>query len=142
MQAYRQERQDAVYPRIVVPNEVQEAIRSYMPYYGGKAEKTPQCKQLLVDQAGVVFVDYLRTTFHFPDAEMQVDSLRDHRSAVLSGLLDTRHDPRAQDKMYWSARYHNYFAQTHFPVVPELLIEERDPHLEFFSLADYWSDEP
>ncbi len=137
--AYRVERTDAVYPRIVVASAVQEQLRTYIPYYGDNVRNTPMNNEVLVDGAGVVFLDYLQTVFVSENSEQQVDALSRHRQAVISGLLDTRFDPRAQDKMFWSARYHNYFVSTHLPGREDLLIEARDPRIDFVRLEVAWA---
>lgn len=137
--AHQLEQRTAVYPRIVIAENVQERLKIYAGYYGDRVANAPFNEQLLVDGAGVVFIDYLQGAFVSPIPEQQIDVLSQHREAVVSGLFDTRFEPRAQDKMYWSARYHNYFVSMHFPSEPGLLLEARDPQLDFQRLQDIWN---
>lgn len=138
LNANKLEEKVAVYPRVVIADNLQQQLRSYVPYYGGRVAGSPLDSQLLVDEAGTVFVDYLQNACVTPIREQQVDSLARHRTAVLSQLFETRLEPRAQDKMYWSARYHNYFVTTHFPNESQLLIQSRPTILEFSPLRDVW----
>jgi hypothetical protein len=136
VRAYRIEQRDVVHPRVLIAEEVRQCIDQYAVYYGGRLENTPTDERLLVDGAGVVFIDYLQAAFYSPSEGQQVDSLKQHRDAVLGGLFDSRFNASAQDKMHWVVRYHNHFVSVHFPNLSELLVEPRSPELEFRRLSE------
>lgn len=136
--AYKVESRQAIYPRIVLTQPVRDAIHGYMRYYNNQADMTPQHHSVRVDRAGVMFVDYLQHLFVTPDPDQQIQAVKDHREAVVSELVETMHDPSANDKLQWARRYHNHFVATFFAQRQDLLIEELDPELEFMSLKEYY----
>lgn len=141
--AYKQERDKALYPRIVLSPDLAEWLRTYSKYYGNSTSRLPYKDLILVDRTGSMFVNYLtRIDVVDEDMHLRVELLEKHRDAVYAGLQDSQPHPRHHEKMLWVAGYHNYFVKSHYKDSPDLLVKPLDPLLAFVPLETYLDDNP
>ena len=118
VEAYRLERDRAVSPRVVLAKEACEILRKDMSADADPAGTT-QSDLLIVDQDGVVFIDYLKILL---DEFDPFHELEQHRAAIEEKLANHRDDSRKWDKYRWLAEYHNHFCERMLedgPVIPE-----------------------
>jgi hypothetical protein len=108
----------AVYPRVIL-DEAALAIASTARAAAeeGASGISAWRDQLLVDEHGVVFVNYLHTLFD--EAADDVPSahrfLQKHRNYIAENLRRHEGKPRVEDKYRWAAAYHNHFVETYGP---------------------------
>jgi hypothetical protein len=118
VEAYRLERDWAISPRVVLGQAACEILRTDMTA-NPAAVTTTQSDLLIVDQDGVVFIDYLKMLF---DEFDPVNELEIHRAAVETKLAAHRDESRKWEKYRWIAEYHNHFCERALdggPLIPE-----------------------
>lgn len=95
------ERETAVDPRIVLSPGATQTLRAGR---GGSISREP----LLVDEDGLVFVDYLEALYEDPGVTAR-SNLDRHRRVVEKNLARNATDMRRFKKHRWAAEYHNDF---------------------------------
>ncbi len=118
VKAYRLETKHAISPRVILTKEAREVLEDDLSHYENP-EDAPQADLLVVDQDGVVFIDYLRMLFDEIDP---VEELERHRAVVEEKLRAHRGESRKWDKYRWVAEYHNHFCERRMeagPLIPE-----------------------
>ena len=89
-----------------------------------RIQNTPHYKDLLKDNDGLIFLDYLSVAFeNFPDRPVFYDLLGDQKKAVERGLTEALSFPPVHEKYRWMAGYHN-FVFKRFVQSPHLLVGE------------------
>jgi hypothetical protein len=108
----------AVYPRVIL-DEAAVAIASaaIVDEERESGDSSGWRQQLLVDEHGVVFVNYLHTLFDEVAEDVPSASafLPKHRRYIEENLRRYERTPRVEDKYRWAAAYHNYFVETYGP---------------------------
>lgn len=127
--AYELERDGALNPRVILSDEACEILRADMGTYN-EPQVTTQADFLMVDQDGVVFIDYLKVLLD------EVDPLTDlerHRKAVEEKLAQTKGSSRKWNKYRWVAEYHNNFCDRLDVKDPCIPIAEATPKFDPFT---------
>lgn len=105
--AYEAESIVAVYPRIVLTQNACNLMDRHLKSYGRIAH-SPQNRSILCDRDDVRFVDYLSTAAWDEDGgQLHLDTIREHKHVVETGLRLHRKRRRVWDKFAWAATYHN-----------------------------------
>ncbi len=126
VEAVRLEREKAIFPRVVLGDSAVKAEDHHIDYYG-RGPHAPQRTLLLVDDDGMVFVNYLDVVMEDPDRlDASVAYLTAHRQVAIDGLRAHASDERKLSKYTWLAEYHNHFCQERLPEMPELLVSQVD----------------
>ena len=111
-------------PRIVLDPSVMKLLKRQLRFHHRGIENTPHYKDLMKDNDGLIFLDYLSVAFEiFPDRPIFYDLLGDHKKAVERGLTETLSLPRVHEKYRWMAGYHNFVCKR-FVQSPWLLVGE------------------
>lgn len=105
VEAVSLEREVAVDPRIVLSPRAVEALR--VTRRDGPAAIPFDSAPLLVDEDGVVFVDYLSGAFQSDPGIDLPQTLRRHREVVVEQLRHNATDFSRWSKHRWVAEYHN-----------------------------------
>jgi hypothetical protein len=116
--AYEDERRRAVNPRVVLTSEACKVLRADLAGYPDPTG-SPQAEFLIVDQDGVVFIDYLKILLDELDP---IHELEHHRAVVEEKLAAHRSEGRKWEKYRWVAEYHNHFCRRMIddgPSIPE-----------------------
>ncbi len=123
IESYKLESEKAIYPRIILSNDVVDIVKKHIKYYA-EHSSSPQSKEYLIDIDGYYFINYLFTLFYDNDypEEIIVSELIQHKDAVVVNLKIFADNFKLFDKYSWSAKYHNYFCDNFF--VP------RFPHID------------
>lgn len=126
IESYKLETEKALYPRIILSNEVVEIVKKHINYYA-EHNHSPQSKEYLVDIDGHYFINYLFTLFydhHYPE-NIIVSELNQHKEAVIQNLNTFKDNFKLFDKYAWTAKYHNYFCDNFvLPKFPEIDIDK------------------
>ncbi|WP_031553226.1 hypothetical protein [Oribacterium sp. FC2011] len=133
----------AVYPRIILSKELKEMVARIMydklhldPFkaiHDQKIDDYPVIPQLLVDEKGDVFVNYLYLAIKDWDSrDVDFDKVRDHKWIIEQKIENSKSlDGHILEKYCWSAYYHNWFCRwfsdnkdsdyqiEHIPIVKE-----------------------
>lgn len=105
LDAYDLESKAAVYPRIVLSDEMKNLVFQHMGRY---AEDPPQRYDLLMDGDGRLFTNYLSEAID--DGEVLWDDLHVHAERIRERLQESQNnDERVFQKYQWLAGYHNFF---------------------------------
>lgn len=95
-------------PKITFSASAVEVLRHHLGFYG-RAEYSPQSSELLQEQDGSVFINYLENAFMaFPDGPIFFEIFENHRKTLLSGFEKYSAVPAVQAKYEWAIRYHNF----------------------------------
>lgn len=99
-------------PRLVLTPKVVELVRRHIGFYGS-AEGAPHYRDLLEDDDGVIFINYLDGAFDvFSDTgEIFFEVFDKHRNFVRANLERFKDDARIRPKYEWVARYHNFICR-------------------------------
>lgn len=132
VQAYEIESNSAIYPRVVLSDNLAgEALAELERFGGGRSEVHRNL--LAVDRDGKVFLNYLASTF---DEPAEVDAyLRVHKDHVEARLAEYSGRPHIHVKYQWLADYHDRFCWSTIDVEqrPDLIIQGAEgPKLEQF----------
>lgn len=106
IEAYRGESETARDPRIVLTESAVNLMEQHLGYYADP-EESPQNSELLRDSDGQVFINYLNAVF--TDDGPILQRLSEHKSQVMSRLVEFGQAPAVWSKYAWVARYHNAF---------------------------------
>jgi hypothetical protein len=116
VESYKLESQQAIYPRIILSDEVVEIVQKHINYYRVHKD-SPQNMTFLEDIDGKYFINYLYVYF-FNNYEYSkkeiVSGLIEHKEVIVDNLNLFRDDFKLFDKYAWIAKYHNYFCSTFF----------------------------
>lgn len=126
IESYKLESEKAIYPRIILSNEVVEIVKKHIDYYA-EHDYSPQSKEYLVDIDGFYFINYLFTLFYDNDypEEVIVNELTAHKNAVLDNIKRFTDNFKLFDKYSWTAKYHNYFCDNFvLPRFPDIELDE------------------
>ncbi len=134
LRAVEIEHDEASYPRIVLSDKIEGDLERYQSYYA-QAHGAPADLQIVYDEFGTPFVNYLRIAAETGD-EGPEEILMAHREALVDGLFETRLSQRAQQKYDWAVLYHNHIVATYHPALERCLIPPRDPRYRFFTLQE------
>lgn len=130
------EKHRAVHPRVVL-DEASIALATERLASGDAAEQGWR-DQLLVDEEGVVFVNYLQTVIDDPvDSFDPHAMLVRHRTLVEANLHAFDGVERVEQKYRWLAAYHNHFVRSQDAELGDdrLLVRCSRPIGEFMPLA-------
>lgn len=104
LEAYDLENTKALFPRIILSDDMKELVFLHMARY---AEDPPQCNDLLVDADGCLFTNYLSESIVY--GEVQWDELHSHAQVIENRLNEYSANERILPKYQWLASYHNFF---------------------------------
>lgn len=129
LDAHNVESQIACYPRIILDEKTVKRVQKYISYY----DVAPQQSKILIDSDGQWFLNYLNTIFSFytkcnNEYEFQIiqqELLLRHKQKIEEMLMIYKENIRVWDKYVWTANYHNYFCNLHFPKEKELKISRK-----------------
>jgi len=118
IEAYELETKRAIYPRIVVSDEVLSDAARHVRYYA-KPDLCPHTAYFWrAKRDGAVFINYLEWT-NEEDGGTNWTVLEKHRDAIQKGLVDSARNERARRKFVWMRDYHNHFCRTAWRVESE-----------------------
>jgi hypothetical protein len=133
LDAYETE-QSADTPRVVLAPSAVEAVYQHLRYYG-KVSNAPQSGDLLIDEDGKWFVNYLSDLWPDRTEPPIFEWLESHATAVSERLVRFKGSPKILSKYVWAARYHNYFCE-HLPGGNGYLLDIGIPPLAAVKLED------
>jgi hypothetical protein len=113
IESYKLESEKAIYPRILLSNEVVTIVKKHIKYYS-EHESSPQSKEYLIDIDGYHFVNYLFILFYdhsYPE-KIITEELNKHKAPIILNLNLHKNNFKLFDKYSWTANYHNYFCDT------------------------------
>ena len=123
VEAYDLERKNAIHPRVILSEEVQEAQRQNLQAYVARKGE-PLTTLLLRDRDGRAFLNYLEGLLEEtgdPEPRLQA-----HRDALTTKLEMYRDKSRVWEKYRWVSEYHNHFCRKRLPSNRDLLIPDAD----------------
>jgi hypothetical protein len=136
--AYRLEVDHAVYPRIILHDDVAELASTHVhQYYGGDFSRSPQGKSLLFGWDNRCLVNYLSAFEVMGSVE---ENAHLHKLAVQAQLVETRGIPRVHEKFVWLANYHNHFCESRG--LEDFMIGKSYRHLDFFGFGEWRLAQP
>lgn len=113
IESYNLESKKAIYPRIILSDDVVKIVKEHINYYADR-EFSPQNKEYLVDIDGIHFINYLFILFY--DIEYPTDyifkEITEHKNVVEECLVLHIDDYKLFEKYSWVAKYHNFFCKT------------------------------
>ena len=129
LDAHNTESQLACYPRIILDDKTVERLQKYINYY----DVAPQHNKILIDNDGQWFLNYLNTIFkyytqcsnQYEFERIQLELLLRHKEKIEEMLEIHKKNTRVWDKYVWTANYHNYFCDLHFPNEKQLKISRK-----------------
>lgn len=114
IESYKLESEKAIYPRIILSNEVVEIVKQHIDYYADHSS-SPQSKEYLIDIDGYYFINYLSILFYdnnYPERTV-ISELTQHKNIVINNLNLFKDNFKLFDKYSWTAKYHNYFCDNY-----------------------------
>jgi hypothetical protein len=108
LDAYLAESKEAQSPRVIFS---ESAISSVIKGLGKKkhVHHSPYYKDLLQDEDGRFFLNYLEASFTASGEPPQYDWIEQHRDATTASLTRFQEMPDILNKYEWVARYHNFW---------------------------------
>ncbi len=122
IEAYKMESEKAIYPRIILSEDVINVVKEHLTYYGNNGS-APQNNEYLIDIDGHYFVNYLSTLFYWGDCPEStiLKELIQHKNIVAQNLIQFKDNFKLYDKFSWVAKYHNYFCNNFIkPKFPQI----------------------
>ena len=110
IEAHDIEQERAVFPRIVLSDGAREYVKKHVSYYAGGATAAPHNNELLVDDDGEWFVNYVDAARGDNDPDLLPDYERfviKHRDSAVEQIETSRGNRWVLDKSRWVGRYHN-----------------------------------
>lgn len=133
VEAHELESTKASYPIVILSDDAMALVNSHLNYYG--KGKSPQYKDILVDENGRYFINYLNECLIEDDAlEIDAVSLRRHKEWIEKNLEEFKDTERILAKYSWLASYHNFFCGLVEDVLgyePGLLVGGPVPEIKF-----------
>lgn len=123
VEAVRLERDDAIFPRVIVDDRMLAVVDHHFGDYFEPSEN-PFHHQLMRAPDGRIFVSYLGAVFEADDADEAHDMLGRHQHSILA--LRHEHassDPRVVAKYEWLASYHNSFCEAFFSAWQDVFVD-------------------
>lgn len=118
IEAYDIETKRAVYPRIVLSERARAFVKHHVGYYAGGAINAPHDNELLVDDDGEWFVNYLDAARLDNDPDLLPWYERfvlEHRRRLREQIIAHQQDRRVLEKYLWVGRYHNFVCNYLYP---------------------------
>jgi hypothetical protein len=103
LDAYEIESEQAIYPRILLSNEMKSLVFHHMRYH----MQPPQCIHLIVDDSASLMTNYLSELL--VDDTVDWKRLAQHGAVVAQRLEEHAGNERVLEKYRWVAAYHNFF---------------------------------
>lgn len=125
VEAYDIESKRAVYPRIVLSESARVLVKHHVGYYAGGAINSPHDSEILIDDDGEWFVNYLDAARLDNDPELLPGYerlVRRHRRRLRAKILAHQRDRRVLEKYLWTGRYHNFVCGYLYPGRADLKI--------------------
>jgi hypothetical protein len=123
VESYKIESEIAVFPRILLSDDVVKEVNSQIKFYGDKIT-SPQNQLFLVDVDGHHFLNYLYILVSDYDSEYHdifiknlTEELTLHKESILKNLKLHKNNYKILEKYAWCAKYHNYFCDN-FILIP------------------------
>ncbi len=121
IEAHNLECDKAVYPRIILSEEMVSIVSEHINYYG-PLTFSPQYSHLIKDSDDVIFLNYLYglheafKSGNQSDVEwnIYVGRLKQHKNIVEQKLLQFKNNDKLHEKYEWVAQYHNYYCEQYF----------------------------
>ncbi len=130
-------------PRIVLAPSVMRLLGRQLRFYGGDIQDTPHYTDLLMDNDGLVFLDYLPVVFSaWPDGPIWFELLSDHKDALEEALQETLSSPRVNEKYRWMAGYHNFVCNRFVEAIQGMEHEEEGSRVSDFLIGNVGFPEP
>lgn len=117
IEAYKLESEKAIYPRIILSQNMVKVIEEHMGYYADH-KTSPQNQTFLIDVDGFYFINYLFILFfdnQYSDIQIKKELL-EHKKSIIRNLEKFKNNFKLFDKYSWSAKYHNYFCDNYYAV--------------------------
>jgi hypothetical protein len=127
IEAHDIESERAVFPRIVLSENVREYVKKHVNFYTGGAVNAPQNSEVLVDSDGEWFVNYMGAALGDDDPELLPryrQNVLVHREKTIMNINAYGSNRRIFEKYRWAGRYHNYVAGYLYPDDEEVLIPD------------------
>ncbi len=129
LDAHNTESKLALYPRIILDDKTVAKLQKYINYY----DVAPQHNKILIDNDGQWFLNYLNTIFkyytecnnEYEFERIQLELLLKHKEKIEEMLNIHQENIKVWDKYVWTANYHNYFCDLHFPDEKQLKISRK-----------------
>lgn len=126
IESYKLESEKAIYPRIILADEVAKIVKEHINYYGDHST-SPQNKEYLIDIDGYYFINYLFILLYdnqYSDTEIETELIQ-HKESITRNLTLQKGNFKLFDKYSWTAKYHNYFCDNFVvPRVPKINIDK------------------
>ena len=117
IEAHDLESSKAIYPRIILSDEMIKMVSQHLGYYGS-ASYAPQNSHLLIDEDDKVFVNYLYGLHEIynttEDIMEYIQKIQSHKDIILTKLNHFKSDKKLYSKYEWVAQYHNYYCDEYF----------------------------
>ena len=131
------EKRSAIFPRVVLDDAALSVVQASLTgeYFSGL--HAPWRRQLLVDEKGVVFVDYLATLNDYDSEEPSewLGDLMHHRDFIVRSVEEASNNEHVLAKYVWVAAYHNDFLRRYEwflgDLVDDLTVEKADETTQF-----------
>lgn len=129
LDAHHTESELACYPRIILDDKTVELLQSCIINY----DTMPEQNKILIDTDGRWFLNYLNTIFRYYKecnneyefARIKHGLLLRHKQKLEEMLLANKENIKVWDKYVWTANYHNFFCDLHFPKDKDLKISRK-----------------
>jgi hypothetical protein len=96
-------------PRLALAGSALDEVRKQLDMFYPNPELSLQYHELLQDDDGTLFINYLNEAFTvFPEDGVFYDLIKDHKRAINCNLEKYRSIPDIRAKYEWAARYHNF----------------------------------
>ncbi len=109
-------------PRVVLNEPATEMVKQHLKSYL-YAEDAPQSSDLLRDEDGRLFLNYLGEAWQDHTEQPDYSIVDQHRKIVSERLSAFRASPRVWSKYSWVARYHNYACTEFLPGAEDYRID-------------------
>jgi len=113
IEAYKLETEKAIFPRIILSNNVLAEVKKHIGYYKYN-DYAPQYEEYLLDIDGQYFLNYLLIAIRDFDGQVDITDqmIESHKKIVELNLQNNANDFALFEKYAWVGKYHNYFCDT------------------------------
>ncbi len=126
IESYKLESEKAIYPRIILSEQVSSVVNKHIGFYADK-QGSLQNEEYLIDFDGYYFINYLLVLLRDRERnqEFVVKELSLHKTVIVENLEATKDAFRVFEKYAWVANYHNYFCDTFLLVeYPDIVLSD------------------
>ena len=109
IEAYKLESENAIYPRIIISNDVKKLVDKHLKYYS--PDYFPPQAFHLIKQEEIYFLNYLCTIKDLGDKYTQKKILYRHKRLISRQLDKWQENDKIFNKYKWVAEYHNFFIE-------------------------------